>query len=289
MCILITTTRHPDYKLIALSNRDEFLSRPTELAKWRTGDILSPCDLARPEHGTWIGVTRSGRFTCLLNFHEKNPANAVGAISRGLFTKDFLKSDLAPQQWVQQTKEAYDLSCTGGFTMVCGSLAGETPEVALLSNHESRLPEEGGTWAISNSLIQEPWPKAIKGKKLLDKLMDNASEYSEDGIVEEGFKILSVDTYPRDVENGSNGVPDGSERAGRAGQNMHLLDYVRETILVPRLDVNCEMGHGYGTRTQTVVLVRNDGSVRYIEWDIQSREKHEYEFLIQGTDHSEDI
>ena len=57
-----------------LSNRDEYYRRPTKLAHYRTindhDKILSPLDMCRPEHGTWLGVTTSGKVAILVNYRE---------------------------------------------------------------------------------------------------------------------------------------------------------------------------------------------------------------------------
>lgn len=76
MCILISTTEHPDYPFLLLSNRDEYYARPTKGAHFRTLEngtqILAPLDLARTEHGTWIGVTTSGKIAVLVNYREED-------------------------------------------------------------------------------------------------------------------------------------------------------------------------------------------------------------------------
>lgn len=76
MCIAIATTNHPEYPFILLSNRDEFFKRPTMPAHFRdVGNgvkLLSPLDLARQEHGTWIGVTTNGKIAVLVNYREND-------------------------------------------------------------------------------------------------------------------------------------------------------------------------------------------------------------------------
>ena len=75
MCIVILTTEHPEYPLVLLLNRDEFFKRPTERAKFRLVregvKILLPLDLARPEHGTWLGVSTDATLAVLINYSEK--------------------------------------------------------------------------------------------------------------------------------------------------------------------------------------------------------------------------
>lgn len=78
MCILLSTTEHADYPLLLLSNRDEYYARPTQLAQIRNLNektkILSPLDLGRPEHGTWIGVNTDGKIAILVNYREDDNA-----------------------------------------------------------------------------------------------------------------------------------------------------------------------------------------------------------------------
>lgn len=81
--------------------------------------------MARPEHGTWIGISKQGRLAILLNFHELNSQQHKGSVSRGLFPKEFLQSDLPTQEWIADAHERYGeegLKNSGGFTMLCGVL-----------------------------------------------------------------------------------------------------------------------------------------------------------------------
>ncbi|CAK7275081.1 hypothetical protein SEPCBS119000_006499 [Sporothrix epigloea] len=120
MCIVLLTTAHPDYALIVLDNRDEFILRPTSRPHWWAASgssaatpatesdpshtipardissapsnnqqttpslhdhrILSSRDLQRPEHGTWLGITTAGHFAVLTNFREDSPNDAAHPI-----------------------------------------------------------------------------------------------------------------------------------------------------------------------------------------------------------------
>lgn len=75
MCILISSIEHPDYPFILLSNRDEYFKRPTQRAHFKDYDgvrVLSPLDLGRQEHGTWIAVNTDGKLAVLVNYREKS-------------------------------------------------------------------------------------------------------------------------------------------------------------------------------------------------------------------------
>ncbi|KAG8950827.1 hypothetical protein FRC04_007059 [Tulasnella sp. 424] len=118
MCIGLYTLSHPEYALILCANRDEFLDRPTERAKWHTfepirgseaskdpgreevavppeevpqeerGKVLSGRDAAAG--GTWLGITREGKVALLTNITEPR---AVYATTRGELASNWLLSD----------------------------------------------------------------------------------------------------------------------------------------------------------------------------------------------------
>ncbi|MEE9254880.1 MAG: NRDE family protein, partial [Pseudomonadales bacterium] len=69
MCLIILAIEaSSDYPLIVAANRDEFHERPTAGAHF-WGDhsqLLAGRDLK--EGGTWMGITRDGRFAAVTNF-----------------------------------------------------------------------------------------------------------------------------------------------------------------------------------------------------------------------------
>ena len=69
MClILFAINPNYEYKLILAANRDEFFERPTERAEfWGEEEkILAGKDLQK--EGTWLGVSKRGRFSAITNF-----------------------------------------------------------------------------------------------------------------------------------------------------------------------------------------------------------------------------
>ena len=111
MCILLVTTLHPVYPYILLSNRDEFLSRPTARATWwspRHSHVLGGRDLQRDVRGTWLGITRQGRIAVLTNFREEGEI-VLSKRSRGELPKMFLEvppdSSEAPEQFARRLVE----------------------------------------------------------------------------------------------------------------------------------------------------------------------------------------
>lgn len=306
MCILITTTAHPDYPLILLSNRDEFLARPTELTRWRMSSkntkVLSPVDLGRPERGTWIGVTSSGKLAVLVNYREDQAY--VSKVSRGLLPLIYLTSGLTDEEWyeklpgslaaISQNGEQVSLDGISGFTLVYGTLGlddtGKLKPLNIISNRgdrgrihstgpdrESQLHEDiarQSTFCVSNTLYYKSWYKTKLGAKKLDALVQTALEarYIREELVEACFLLLSHDTYDPAIRD---------LKSGFQGQKMHEL---RNSIFIPPVQVcsgdgtaqefqkGPNVGRYYGTRTQTVILLDRSGRVHYHERDLYTED-----------------
>ncbi|KAG6009718.1 hypothetical protein E4U21_001466 [Claviceps maximensis] len=188
MCIVLFTTAHPDYSLILLDNRDEFILRPTSRPHWWTQpatgrQVLSARDLQRAEKGTWMGVTKDGLFAVLTNYREVNTNDAShpvhGIKSRGGMVTAWLAgsgdSD-SVKDGVQHLVEDGGVKGVGGFSMVCGKLRRNNPSIAIVSNraeHADEVPlvghTRGETWGLSNTTFdaEPPWPKVELGRELL--------------------------------------------------------------------------------------------------------------------------
>ncbi|CAI5756036.1 unnamed protein product [Candida verbasci] len=316
MCIAIATTNHPDYPFILLSNRDEFFKRPTKQTHVHninpnpsiTDDdnikILSPLDLARPEHGTWIGTTSNGKFAVLVNYREvDNQLGVNGEVSRGVLPLDYLSSNESDIEWKNKLNSRIDLSKIGGFTLLYGHLkinqqTGKINPLSIISNRghygkifESETTTNGiigtscdvktnedddiiaissKTFGLSNSLFNEPWNKVEIGEKLLDQLIKKAivEKQSQQEIVTECFKLLSHNTYnPKYLDDNEFDTK---------------LNELKNSIFIPPLLRNegyklesTTIGKYYGTRTQTVILFDKFGNLNYYEKNIHKSDNLE--------------
>ena len=94
MCLIFFAYKqHPETDLFVLANRDEFFARPTAPAHWweDTPHLLAGRDLQAG--GTWMGMTRSGRFAAITNYRE--PQHIIAnAPSRGDLVADFLRGNM---------------------------------------------------------------------------------------------------------------------------------------------------------------------------------------------------
>ncbi|KAI2628628.1 DUF833-domain-containing protein [Hypoxylon sp. NC1633] len=224
MCIVLITTAHPKYALIAIDNRDEYILRPTSRPHWWTHEpsgeeILSAQDLYRHEHGTWLGITKSGRFAVLTNYRESSeddpdPDHAISGIkSRGVIVTAWLgsPSGRSLDEFVNSMLEGRAAKGVGGFSLVCGDLKEKTEKgikpLAIISNrwdHIGEVPwigaERGQTCGLSNAVYVEPaqWDKINIGKKLMKESIQEAvdKDLDEEELINRLFAVLDNDTLP---------------------------------------------------------------------------------------------
>ena len=233
MCLILVAWRvHPDYPLVVAANRDEFFARPTAPAAfWRDApQILAGRDLEAG--GTWLGITRGGRFAALTNFRD--PAqNRSGAPSRGGLVAEFLAGRDAPQAYLDRI--APRASQCNGYNL----LMGDSESLWWSSNMggESRRLEPG-VYGVSNHLLDTPWPKVGAGKTALAQAVDRLPD---DQAL---FQLLRDDGIHPDEHLPQTGVP---------------LDWER------LLSSAFVKSPGYGTRSSTVVCVGRDGWASFDE------------------------
>jgi uncharacterized protein with NRDE domain len=158
MClILVAWQQHAEFPLVVAANRDELHARPAARAGFwqdRPG-ILAGRDLEAD--GTWIGVTRSGRFAAVTNYRGGRDPNA--AESRGALVTNFLlslKDSSSCFSDMAKKKNSYS-----GFNL----LAADGNELWWLSNRDGgsrRL--DPGCYALGNLLLDTPEVQEVKSR-----------------------------------------------------------------------------------------------------------------------------
>lgn len=233
MCLIIFQfKKHEKYKLIVAANRDEFYGRPAKEAHFWEDEpgILAGRDLL--QMGTWLGMTKSGRFSALTNYRDPSLPE-IGKVSRGALVRDSLATAFSPEDFLKSVNpESYT-----GFNI----LLGDPDNLYYYSNlHQEIVEIEPGTHGLSNHLLNTPWPKVIKGKKSLESYLDNAKTVDPDAL----FELLR-DSEEADDAN----LPD-------SGVGLEF-----ERMLSPMFIKSPE----YGTRSATVVLIDYDNNVTFAE------------------------
>ncbi|KAH7311592.1 NRDE protein-domain-containing protein [Stachybotrys elegans] len=224
MCIALFTTAHPDYALIAIDNRDEYILRPTSRPHWwphpESGhEVLASRDQQRAEQGTWLGITREGYLAILTNYRETaTPAMATtpisGVRSRGAMVKAWLGGlpKESVKDGVEQLVSNGGVQGVGGFSMVCTKLRKNGEGLAIVSNRAGDVEEvpliareRGKVWGLSNAVYDErpgqEWPKVQLGKKLLLETVTQEAQASQEALVDKLFGVLDTDTLPRQSDD----------------------------------------------------------------------------------------
>src|SRR5436190_627896 len=122
MCLIavahLASARWP---LVIAANRDEFFDRPARAAHaWDDApDVIGGRDLQAG--GSWLAVTRGGRFAMVTNVRPSGPAEAGPyTTSRGALVSDFIRGGVAPLAYAEGVeRERY-----AGFHLVTGEVGG---------------------------------------------------------------------------------------------------------------------------------------------------------------------
>ncbi len=255
MClILLAWQAHAEYPLVIAANRDEFYGRRTTSADFwpENPNILAGQDLEAG--GTWLGISRDGRFAALTNFRQ-GVNERKGAPSRGELVVRYLQDRASPAAYLTQ------LQLRAGEYNGFNLLAGDMDELCWFSNRgETALGLTPGIHGLSNHLIDTPWPKVSRGKTALARALGTLPD------IEPLFALLGDDQIAPDEELPRTGIRLESER------------------LLSSAFIRSE---NYGTRSSTVLLADYRGHIRFVEQGYQAGgalgDRREFTFQIQQT------
>jgi uncharacterized protein with NRDE domain len=217
MCLAALAIDHSRrFPLVLAANRDEFFERPTARLGWWTRpgsdtEILSGRDLSAG--GTWFGLTAAGKFGLLTNIRDPSRQDPQ-APSRGQIIPDWLTTTASPDRfWVRAALTGHN-----GFNLIAADFAhGDC--WWLSSARASPVRLESGVFALSNGLLDEPWPKVRRLKQQLGDAVSQATELTDSGtpgadaLAQVLLNALTDTTQARDEELPSTGVPRELERA----------------------------------------------------------------------------
>lgn len=231
MCLILVAWRaHHEFPFVVAANRDEYYQRPTASAGfWSDApQVLAGRDLEAG--GTWMGITRNGRFAALTNFRD--PArHKPDAPSRGHLVADFLTGT--------QPIDAYLDGLAGASYNGFNLLLGDGERLVAFSNVSNERHELApGIHGLSNALLDTPWPKVGAGKTALEAAI--AALPGETAL----WKLLRDDTTHPDSVLPATGVPLEWERLLSAA-----------FVISP----------DYGTRSSTLLTVSGGDVVSFDE------------------------
>lgn len=171
MCLLIFAHKMSSrYPLAIAANRDEFHARPTAASHFwpQQPELLAGQDLE--QGGTWMGITRSGRFAAITNFRDPS-RTAPAPRSRGELPLHYLVGAQDPENFLQSV--AAQAQQYAGFNL----LVGDRNTLWYFTNslppaERTPLCLQPGIYGLSNAQLDTPWPKVDLGRNKLQSLLE---------------------------------------------------------------------------------------------------------------------
>ncbi|UOX38710.1 T10-like protein [Finch poxvirus] len=245
------------YKFILAANRDEYYSRLSKPADfWCHNSIVSGLDLqTKNADGTWLGMNRLGKISAITNYLQ--PTENPNATSRGYLVSNYLTSEVDSYEYL------LDVSRNGhlynGFNIITASLGNGPDKLCYYSNRSNKPPKEltQGIYGISNSLLDVPWTKLTYGKKKFTDIV-TYQDCSSDKLTGSLLSLLN-DTTPLPIDP-------AIEIQGQ--------DFIRP--ILKEFSAVCVRAKGYGSRTNTVIIVDSDYNVSFTERTMLDTEAKEW-------------
>jgi uncharacterized protein with NRDE domain len=264
MCLILFSYQpNTSMPLLLGANRDEFFARPTlPVNYWEDHPkVLAGKD--QVAGGTWIGITKAGRFAAITNIREPSnnnpkhrPFNAEVSIkspapdtrflkSRGELTRAFLTGTQSCEHYLKsiiEDPQDYQKSYAG-FNLLVGEFTQTQQSLFYLNNREEGFQKlTAGIYGLSNHRLNTPWPKIINGKQALEDTIANnhqLSHLTDRNTVNSKThqilrKILENPTLAADNTLPATGLSYESEKALSAS-------FIKMPL--------------YGTRTSTVITI----------------------------------
>lgn len=218
MClVLFAYDPNSERPLVVAANRDEFYARPARSAHfWDDApQILAGRDLSAG--GTWLGVSRRGRFATVTNFAEEAPSEAPQ--SRGRLPQRFLAGDEGASHFAHHlhalSYRGFNLLMWDGTALVYTSNRGHSQDL------------EPGVYGIANAELGAAWPKVTRGQRALADALRRGAD--ADALID----LLADRSVPADAQ-----LP-------RRGRPLELERRVAPCFIA---------GDDYGTRASTAVI-----------------------------------
>jgi uncharacterized protein with NRDE domain len=238
MCLVLVVWRaHPLYPCLVAANRDEFHARPAARAEWWPDHphILAGRDLEAG--GTWLGVTRAGRFAALTNYRDPEQRRAA-VPSRGALVTSMLESGASVAEGLTHLRavgrdyNGFNLIFSDGERLgIYESVRGDGRELGP------------GIYGLSNHLLDTPWPKVQNAKTRMQAALSDLTDTAP------LLDLLRDDRAASDAQLPRTGVS---------------LDWER------LLSSAFVRARDYGTRCSTIIRIEHQGRAYFDEWSWDS-------------------
>lgn len=254
MCILFSYASKRicsgEFKLIILSNRDEFFNRASKPAEFITENNIYGTDLTPgKEGGTWFGLSKLGKMCALLNLNAKDygacDSNKAG---RGFLVPNYLNASLVSSQYVSSVEN--EAKNCNPFNLLFFEKNNCLWDVSIFDNYSFNFKKNENEYvSISNHVYEKPFVKTTLGEDCFKKIVNqynNTKKKQE--LIDELFTLATHD-------------------AGKEIDKTMEIDEmsIRETF---KEKIFIEVPN-YGTRTHTIVLVDDQDNITYHERNLR--------------------
>ena len=247
MCIVALAWQlFEDKPLVLLSNRDEFLQRPTRaLHEWQLPNgkkIIAGQDAQAG--GTWLGIDPvHGRWGVILNYREIIKDKPVFATSRGQLILDYLSGEWSPLAFARQI----DLPCYDGFNLVIG----DRQQAVLLNNKGYGIEVLAkGLYVLSNGQPNKAWFKTEKLRRRVRQellpLLAEHEDWQTANWKNVAFEILQDREQAPIAQLPDTGLGIETELA-------------LSSIFIPANRLDKLLGSRYGTRVSSLLTITHTG------------------------------
>lgn len=254
MCLIASRIKKDaEYPFVFVGNRDEEYARPSKSIHFWEDEptILAGRDLKH--FGTWLGITKTGRFATLLNhpFTDFQLNANKESLSRGKLARDFLTEESTVNEFLsglKKTRYQYD-----GYHFLFGTIQ----NLILYSNTLNReICFDDGIYSLSNSETDLSQFKLKRSKSFFEDYLTK----NEDPRLDDLISLFQDDKTDETITYFPEGVSFESAR--------------RNTSMFVK-------GETFGTVGTTAIIVHKNGDVKVKE--VRYNQKNQ---IIDETEHS---
>jgi uncharacterized protein with NRDE domain len=200
--------------------------------------------------GTWLGITKQGKFAAITNYRDFRNLK-TDSPSRGPIIIDFLKSNSDTLSFLHELDKKAGLY--NGFNLLIGNI---TDQLFYYSSVNSEIKEvKAGIHGISNAFMDTPWPKLLKAKQLFSQTLTGTPP-----DIEKMMMILAdKETFAGEL------LPD-------TGIGLEMEKFLSSIYI---------RNDKYGTRSSTVICVKNSYEVNIYELKRDLGQLNSFIFKLQ--------
>ncbi|XP_032125679.1 transport and Golgi organization protein 2 homolog isoform X5 [Sapajus apella] len=235
---------------------------------WQAGSTHQlPAAAAGPAgprtRGPHISVPRRRAHPCSLG-------HSICPLPTGELVTHFLTTDVDSLSYLK--KVSVEGHLYNGFNLIAADLSTAKGDVICYYGNRGEpdpIVLTPGTYGLSNALLETPWRKLCFGKQLFLEAVERSQALPKDVLIADLLDVLN---------NEEAQLPDPAiEDQGR--------EYVQP--ILSKYSAVCVRCPGYGTRTNTIILVDADGHVTFTERSMLDKdpshwETSTHEFTLQS-------